>query len=259
MQLETGGATGGLVVETPFFWRARRRDCAYRLICFPHAGAGAGAFADWAAMLPPSVELVAVQLPGRQNRITEAPPQDATRLVAILVQALRPVLNGPFAFFGHSGGAILAFELAKALHARGAARAAHLFLSGQAAPGAAGGAPQLAGLPEERFAAELSALGGFAPEIASDPAVMRDLLVTLRADFRLWESHPLEPGPVLDVPITALGGCDDPRVPVTAVEAWRERTTGPFRSRFLPGGHFYFLDHWAELAGLVGTTLTETP
>lgn len=92
-----------LVVETPWIWRARRPRARQRLICFPHAGAGAGAYGEWARLLPTDIELAAVQLPGRQNRIAEDPVTEVGPLVKVLTQALRPVLDGDFAFFGHSG------------------------------------------------------------------------------------------------------------------------------------------------------------
>lgn len=106
-----------LVSETPYIWRARQPGSRHRLICFPHAGAGATTYAEWAPALPAEIELVAVQLPGRQNRIAEEPFTEVGPLVSVLTHALRPVLSGSFSFFGHSCGAALAFELAKALRA----------------------------------------------------------------------------------------------------------------------------------------------
>src|SRR5262249_24276773 len=97
-----------LLPESRYVWRAGNPDHTHRLICFPHAGAGASAFAEWAGLLQPEVELVAVQLPGRQDRIAAEPSSAAGPLVNALVHALRPVLDGAFSFFGHSGGAALA-------------------------------------------------------------------------------------------------------------------------------------------------------
>src|SRR2546423_498209 len=171
-----------LVPESPYIWRARNPGHSHRLICFPHAGAGAAAYAEWAYLLPPEIELVAVQLPGRQNRIAEEPFSDAGRLITVLTHALRPVLDRPFAFFGHSGGAALAYELAKALRRRGAvARPERLFLSARPAPDVTG-IRQLHDLPEDEFRAEVLALGGVDPEIAADEDVMSALLPLLRAD-----------------------------------------------------------------------------
>ncbi|NUT45712.1 MAG: thioesterase [Saccharothrix sp.] len=245
-----------LVAETPYVWRAPRADRRQRLICFPHAGAGATAYADWAPLLPDSVELLAVQLPGRQNRIAEAPFTEVEPLVRVLAQALRPFLDGPFAFFGHCGGAVLAYELALALRDRELSAPTHLFLSGQTAPGLAAAAPDLHGLPDDRFGAELVRLGGIEAELAADRHVMAALLPTLRADFTLWERHRMRVGAPLPSPITAMAGRADPRTPADAVEAWRDRTGARFRTRFFPGGHFYFLDAPAEVAGFLGEALT---
>ncbi|GGU45051.1 thioesterase II family protein [Streptomyces violascens] len=244
-----------LVAETPFIWRARRPGARHRLICFPHAGAGAGAYADWAELLPPEIELAAVQLPGRQNRIAEDPPAAVGPLVRVLTQALRPVMDGPFSFFGHSGGATLAFEVARALEAKGGPRPSRLFLSAQPAPGLLGEVAQLHDLTDDELAAEIVRLGGIEPEIAEDEDVMDSLLPTLRADFDLWENHRIEPGPRLATPITVLAGDDDPRAPLDTLGPWREQTDAGFDSRFYAGGHFYFLDKTAEVVAFISQTL----
>jgi|ABV56586.1 medium-chain acyl-[acyl-carrier-protein] hydrolase len=242
-----------LVPESPYLWRARRAGARRRLICFPHAGAGAAAYADWVRWLPPEVELVAVQLPGRQNRIAEEPFTEVPRMVNVLAHALRPVLDGPFAFFGHSAGAMLSYELARALHAAGRRGPDRLFLSAQPAPGRTEVRP-LHGLPEDEFLAEMVALGGIDAEIAADPDVIGSLLDVLRADFELWERHVPTPGPPLDCPITVLAGDADPRAPRAELAAWRACTTAEFTTRFFTGGHFYLVDSLAEVVGFIGST-----
>ncbi|RFS84426.1 thioesterase [Actinomadura spongiicola] len=249
--------TAELVPESPYVWRAPRPGHARRLICFPHAGAGAAAYADWVRWLPPGVELAAVQLPGRQNRIAEEPFAEVAPLVNVLVHALRPVLDGPFAFFGHSCGAALAYELAQALRSRGRRGPERLFLSAQPAPGRPG-IRRLHDLPDEEFRAEMIRLGGIAPEIAADEDVMGSLLAVLRADFALWERHRMEPGPPLDCPITVLAGTSDPRAPVETLGAWRAFTTAGFGMRRYEGGHFYFLESVADVVAFIGErTLSE--
>lgn len=260
MTVDTLGTVGtvgtvDLVAETPYIWRARRGDHRHRLICFPHAGAGAGAYAEWAALLPPEIELAAVQLPGRQNRIAEDPVTEVAPLVRVLTQALRPVMDGPFSFFGHSGGAILAFELARALRDKGGPQPSHLFLSAQSAPGQRGAIQRLHDLSDEELTAEVVRLGGIEPEIAEDEDVMDALLMTLRADFELWENHHIEPGAPLDVPITVLSGDTDPRAPLDTLGAWREQTRARFETHLYQGGHFYFLGQAAELTGYISQTL----
>lgn len=235
-----------LAPETPYIWRARRPGSTHRLVCFPHAGAGAPAYADWAALLPEGIELVAVQLPGRQNRIGEDPFTEVGPLVEVLTHALRPVLDGHYAFFGHSAGAVLAFELTRALRARGSRGPDHLFLSAQPGPGESV-VRQLHELSDEEFHAEIVALGGIDPEIIDDEDVMESMPYTLRADFTLWEPHRMTPGPPVDASITVLSGESDPRAPLDEVKGWSEFTT-----EFYPGGHFYFLESPDEVVSVIG-------
>ncbi|RAG85058.1 thioesterase [Streptacidiphilus pinicola] len=243
-----------LVPETPYIWRAKQPAATRRLVCFPHAGAGAAAYADWAALLPPQIELVAVQLPGRQNRIAEEPFTEVDVLVDVLVHALRPVLDLPCAFFGHSAGAILAFELARALRARGRKAPEQLFLSAQPAPGDSQ-VRMLHELDDLDFSTEIFALGGLDPELLEDEDVLDAMLYTLRADFTLFERHRIEPGAPLDCPITVLAGDSDPRAPLDEVRQWQEHTRGPFAAEIYHGGHFYFLDSPTEVVSRLAAAM----
>lgn len=243
-----------LIAETPFVRRARRANRKTRLFCFPHAGAGASAFAAWPALFPPEVEIVAVQLPGREDRVGEPHPASVEVAVRMVAVALRPYLQGPYAFFGHSGGALLAFELARALRKRGT-QPRHLFLSGQPAPGHHSAATQLHRLSDEDFGDALRGLDGTSDGVFGDPELMKLLLPTLRADFTLWENHRHRPGPPLSVPVTALGGDTDPRAPISGLQAWAEHTTGEFSVEVFSGGHFYLNDSEAELTTVLGSTL----
>jgi surfactin synthase thioesterase subunit len=248
----------GLAVESPYIWRARRADCRHRLICFPHSGGGAGVFAGWLDSLPPEIELTAMQLPGRQNRIHEELPTEAGPLIRSVTQALRPLLTGPrFSFFGHSCGALLAFEVARALQVRGGPTPVHLFVSGQASPEAAKQGPELHRLSEEDFRTEVLGLGGFDEEVAADDEVMEALLPVVLADFRLWERHPIAPVPRLNAPITAFTGQADHRAPLKSIEGWRAHTNAAFETRLFPGGHFYLFDSDAnvELPEFIANTL----
>jgi len=245
-----------LVPESRFVWRAHRPGHTHRLICFPHAGAGASAFAEWAKLLPEDIELVAVQLPGRQNRIGEEPFRDVGRLTTALRHALRPVLEGRYAFFGHSGGAIAAYELARALAAAGEGGPEHLFVSAQPAPDVPP-VRVLHELPDDAFRAELIALGGIDPEIAAMPEVMEMLLGLLRTDFRLWEGYrPTSPGAV-DCPVTALSPDADPRAPRDAVRGWQVFTTAGFRLRTFSGGHFYLYRSAADVVAAIRQELLD--
>ncbi|MEO6701957.1 MAG: thioesterase domain-containing protein [Jatrophihabitantaceae bacterium] len=247
-----------LTAETPYLWTARRPGHRHRLICFPHAGGGAGTFADWAKLLPAELELAAVQLPGRQDRIAEEPFTEVAPLVRVLCQALRPVLDGSVAFFGHSGGATLAFEVARALRQRGLAGPTRLFLSSEPAPGARR-VRLLHDLPDEQFRAEVLRMGGIDEEIAAEDDVMDALLPALRADFQLWERHQVGDEAPLDIPITVLGGRSDDRTPAELLLQWRPFTTAELNCQLYDGGHFYFMDQLDEVIGLISRTLLDQP
>lgn len=244
-----------LAIEAPYIRRARQPKARYRLFCFPYAGAGAASYAGWPDLLPSEVEVLAVQLPGREDRIAEQPFTEVEPLVRTLAQALRPYLRGRFAFFGHSGGALLAFELARELRQRRRAVPERLFLSAQPAPDLPLPAPAVHDLPDDDLRTELSRLGGTTRAIVEDAELMRLLLPTLRADFALCERHRFRPDQPVDIAISAFAGQDDPRAPVDTVRAWQRHTTGPFQLRVFDGGHFYFNDSVADLIRAIGTDL----
>ncbi|WP_409180701.1 thioesterase II family protein [Amycolatopsis sp. VS8301801F10] len=246
-----------LVVENLYLWRARRRGFRHRLVCFPHAGGGANAYASWVGKLPPEIELAAVQLPGRQNRIDEAPADAVDPLVHAIVESLRPVTDAPFSFFGHSSGSLLAFEVARELQARGGPSPRRLFLSAQSSPDVVREGPKLHSLPESEFRAAILSLGGFDAELAEDADAVAELLPPVLADFRLWENHRVARVPLLQMPILALTGQSDWRAPLSTVEGWRAYTTASFSSQMYPGGHFYLIDDSNDVPGFVGRTLLE--
>ncbi|MFD9889710.1 thioesterase II family protein [Amycolatopsis sp. NPDC059027] len=244
-----------LVVESPYLWRARRDEAQHRLICFPHAGGGANAYASWARRLPREIELAAVQLPGRQNRIAEDPVTAVDPLVRTLIDALRSVLNGSFSFFGHSSGSLLAFEVARELQAQGGPCPARLFVSAQSSPDVIWGGPKLHDLPEAEFRTAILSLGGFDTELIEDDEAVAELLPPVLADFRLWESHRITRAPLLEIPIVALVGQSDWRAPLATMEGWQAYTTASFATRVYPGGHFYLIDEGNDVPGFIEQTL----
>ncbi|KUF16413.1 thioesterase II family protein [Streptomyces silvensis] len=255
MRTQRPGLKGRLVPENRYLWRARRPDAEHRIICFPHAGGGANAYAHWARALPEAVELATVQLPGRQNRIGEAPATDVGRLVQEIIAELRPALSGPFSFFGHSCGSLLAFEVARALQRRGGPRPAHLFLSAQSTPDVIWAGPKLHELPEQEFHAAVLSLGGFDEEVSADQEVMDELVPVVLADFQLWERHRIARVPALDCPVTALVGASDWRAPQETMAGWSAYTSAPFTTQVFPGGHFYLTEEGNDVPGFVGRAL----
>ncbi|HEX2079482.1 MAG TPA: thioesterase domain-containing protein [Longimicrobium sp.] len=210
-----------------------------RLLCLPHAGGGASSFRGWADALPPEVEVCPVQLPGRENRVAEPAFDRVPPLVEALADAVEPLLSLPFALFGHSNGALIGFELARTLRARGRPGPAHLFASGRRAPDLPSGRPPTHHLPDAEFLAELQALGGVPAQILEHPELLAMLLPTLRADVAIHETYAFHEEPPLASPITAYGGLADPRVSREQLEGWGRHTAGPFVMRLFPGGHFY--------------------
>lgn len=219
-------------------------SAALRLFCFPYAGGASHIFRAWPQSLPPTVEVCPVNLPGRGNRLLEPPFTNLTLLVQSIAQSLLPHLSKPFAFFGHSMGAIISFELARYLRKEQSPEPVHLFVSGRRAPQALDTEPSTYNLPEAKFLAYLRRLNGTPGEILEHPELMRLMLPLLRADFELVETYSYSKDAPLNCSITALGGLKDDRVKPAQLEAWRKQTSGHFSLQMLPGGHFYL--HTAE-------------
>lgn len=210
-----------------------------RLFCLPYAGGGAGIYRGWGALLPPEIQLCAVHLPGRGNRFGEAPVARSEALVETLAADLAPYFDLPFAFFGHSMGALLGFELIRHLRDAGMPLPEHLCVSGRRAPQLPREKRNLHDLPEDEFMEELRSLDGTPEEILQHPELMELFAPILRADFQLCETYAFVPGAPLDTPISAFGGLEDPDVSRDDLLAWKEQTRGSFRLRMFPGGHFF--------------------
>nr|QEO74856.1 thioesterase [uncultured bacterium] len=211
-----------------------------RLFCFPYAGGGANIYQKWADGLPRSVEVCAVQLPGRERRMAERPLTDIRETAARIGQALAPTLSGPFAFFGHSMGAKLAYEVALDLRERLGVEPEHLFVSGCGAPHLPDEEEPTHLMPEPEFIEKLGRLNGTPREVLEHPELMQLLLPTLRADFEAVETYTTErPARPLGCPLTAYGGLQDAEVSRADLEEWRAYTAGKFVVRMLPGDHFF--------------------
>jgi medium-chain acyl-[acyl-carrier-protein] hydrolase len=212
-----------------------------RLFCFPYAGGGASVFRSWANDVPLDLELCAVQLPGREDRCGERPFTDLEALVPVLREQLRPSFDLPFAFFGHSMGALIAFELTRSL--RGSdTRPQHLVVSGRRAPHLPARKMPLHTLPDDRFQAELRSLQGTPDAVFADPELMEIATRVLRADFTLCETYSYAGGEPLDETLSVFGGMDDQETTREELEGWREHTRRFSRLRLFPGNHFFLRD-----------------
>lgn len=241
-----------LVVAQP------NQQATCRLFCFPFAGGGATLFRTWSSVLPATVELCAVQLPGREERLHETPLCTWPDLLAQLTLALAPWLDKPFAFFGHSMGAIIALALAH--HWRSQREPRQLVLSACPAPGASCLAP-LHRLADADLVAAVDARYGNIPQaMLAQPELMALFLPSLRADFMLYETyadHAATTSKVtpLSCPLTVLGGLQDHLVSRSHLMAWRTQTTGRFTIRMFPGDHFFLKSAQLSLLQTIGQLL----
>jgi len=212
-----------------------------RLFCFPYAGGAASIYRTWPQHLPADIEVCAVQLPGRENRIGERPFTNLIELVQALLPTLLPHLDKPFAFFGHSMGALIAYEVARQLQAHGR-MPTHLLISGRRAPMLPEPEALLHTLASDMaFLTELQRRYNNIPAVLFEDAELRELFVPLlRADLTLVETYPCVVQLPLPCPLVALGGTHDPRVSLAELQAWQALTHARFTLRVFPGDHFYF-------------------
>jgi medium-chain acyl-[acyl-carrier-protein] hydrolase len=217
-----------------------------RLFCFPYAGGSALVYRDWVNALPDFAELYLVQLPGRGRLMKEPPITRYKPLIAALTAALLPCLDKPFAFFGHSMGATIAFELSRRLRRERGVLPVCLFVSGSAAPHLPDRHPRTFDLPETEFIEDLRRLNGTPQEVLEHPELMEMMMPVLRADFELVQTYVYTDAPPFDCPITAFGGIQDALVPRADLEAWRGQTSAAFTLHMLPGDHFFL--HTAQHA-----------
>ncbi len=210
-----------------------------RLFCFPWAGGGTLSYRAWRETLAPLAHVVPVRLPGRESRASEPPVERMETLVALLLEAIRPYTRAPFAFFGHSMGSGLGFELARALRRAGLPLPQSLHVSGARAPQYRLNYHPVPEPAMRDFIEELRRLEGFPPSILNNPELMKLALPALLSDARLYRNYSYSVEPALAVPIVAYGGDADPNVTSEHLDAWREQTTSTFQRYEFRGGHFY--------------------
>lgn len=210
-----------------------------RLFCFPYAGGASLIYRQWPDNLPSKVEVCPVQLTGRGSRLREAPYTKVEPLVEALMQVLLPYMDKPFAFFGHSMGAIISFELARRLRRDNAPQPVHLFVSGRRAPQLSETDRITYNLPEPELLDELRRLNGTPREVLENPELMRLMLPLLRADFELVQTYEYRSEPPLEYPISVFGGLQDHEVNRESLEAWREQTNASCTVQMFPGDHFF--------------------
>jgi surfactin synthase thioesterase subunit len=211
----------------------------FRLVCFPHAGGSASYYYAMSQSLAKELEVLVVQYPGRQDRRMEGHVASIPQLAADITEALSDRDDRPLAFFGHSMGASVAFEVSRRMKAAGSDRLAQLFISGRRAPSAdEPGGVHLAS--DRELIAELQRVGVTDQRVLDDDDLRRMILATTRADYRALETYSCPPDSVVDCPITVFLGDCDPYLTVKQAAAWRAHCAGKFNIEVFPGAHFYF-------------------
>lgn len=209
-----------------------------RLYCVPHAGGGASSFRPWIGALP-GVAVCPLQPPAREARFRDAPIRDMGTMAGQIADAIQDSADGPYAVYGHSLGALSAFEAVREIRRRGAQAPVHLFVSGSPAP-------QVRDIllenvhdaSDEEVVALLRRLGGTPESLLADPALLELILPAIRADLEVKETYRYDPEPALDLPLTVLDAEEDPRACAEGTALWREQTAGPFALHTVGRGHF---------------------
>ncbi|MFG1779697.1 thioesterase II family protein [Micromonospora sp. NPDC049048] len=236
----------------------RDPDAALTLFCLPHGGGSATVYRDWRAIFPAWVDVQPVELPGRGSLLSRPAVTDMDLLVTTVARAVLPAVDRPFAVFGHSMGATVAAELTSWLCRYGHPAPGLMIASGRAAVPDLRLAAATAALPDDELLTWLLGLGGTEPAAFLDPQLTSIALRALRADLTACVGYE-KTFDRLPVPILALGGDDDPGVPVAELERWNEQTSKAFRSVVLPGGHFYYRDQMSTVARLITAELRLVP
>ena len=219
-----------------------------QLFCFPYAGVGASAFFPWVNELSATVEVLSVQLPGRESRIREKPLDELSEIVPLLADAIRTRVDRPFAFFGHSMGALLAFEVARHLQKTAFPGPVHLFASARRAPHRLDGRPQIHHLPDREFLEALrKRWQGIPAAVLHEPELLQLVMSGLRADMAVIETYTYIHGESLTCPISVYAGEDDSDIERDDLLAWRELSSGVFRLRMFPGNHFFIRNQYQRV------------
>jgi medium-chain acyl-[acyl-carrier-protein] hydrolase len=240
----------------PWFETLTRRPAArLRMFCFPYAGGGTSAYRSWSAYLPESIELVACQLPGRENRISEDFVSDITEAADILQREISPFLDRPFVFFGHSMGGTICFEVARRLLRDGqAGHLKKLLISACRPPHRRDEREYIGRLPEKEFIERLKDLDGTPEDFFKVSELMDVFIPILRADFCLAESYVHYETPPLQIPLEIYAGIDD-SISLDHMAEWRRYTTADFSLTAFGGNHFFINSHRTQLLDVMKNAL----
>ncbi|MHB1059241.1 MAG: thioesterase II family protein [Rhodanobacter sp.] len=242
-------------VKNPWFIEHARGTGGKRLFCFPYAGGNAQLFAGWAGKLPDNYDIIGVQSPGKGSRLLEPALPTTKALVAALLPSIEPMLyEGAFSFFGHSNGALTAFELACTLQARGLPLPDQLFLSASPAPWTRKFERPYSAMDDAEFRQLLGDMEGTPAEVLADDELFELVLPGLRADFIHAETYSFTWPHRLAVPVTTIHG-DQDSIDEVQIAAWQDQIAFPIRRERISGGHFFIHSHHDELTARIATQL----
>ncbi|PSB11062.1 putative thioesterase [Pleurocapsa sp. CCALA 161] len=226
-------------------------SASLRLFCFPYAGASSYSFRSWLDYLPKTIKICPIELPGRGIKIEQKPYQRIEPLVKAIALEILPYLDKPFAFFGHSMGGLVSFELARFIRRQYNLEPVHLFISGRRAPQTKNFKPPIHNLPEADFLQELRQLNGTPEEVLNNHELMELLMPILRAYFTVLETYIYSDEAPLNCPISVFGGLQDKEVSIEQLEAWQAQTCNSFDLKMLPGDHFFIHSSQSFLPELI--------
>lgn len=239
-----------------FFCTAARPSAPVRLFCLPFAGGGASAFNAWSNSFPETVELHAIQLPGRESRYNEKALTDAYETARYLADAIAAYLDRHYAVFGYSMGALIAFELIRELRRRGAPMPEQLFVAARSAPQLPATPPPLSQLPRESFLEQVRFYYQPPEQAWRNSDLIEIILPALRADISLCDRYVYRTEPPLACPIQAFAGKQDRSSPLAAVQQWRVQTTGSFGFEVFDGTHFFINSEVSRVQEIIVSRLT---
>ncbi|AEA65550.1 thioesterase II family protein [Burkholderia gladioli] len=248
-----------MTVPNPWLIRAPNPNAPLRLFCFSYAGGSAADFLPWRAALAPRIDVCPLQLPGRGARLREAPLLSPADVVEAALDAVREHLDRPFACFGHSLGALLAFEFARRCRELGLREPARLMVSGCGAPACRHDTEPLHLMDDKTLMAALRRYNGTPVQVLENPELMELVMPTLRADFELVSNYAYRRLPALDLPLSVLAGRADSHVSAEQAEAWRAETRAASELHWFDGDHFFIREHQAEVLERVASALSATP
>ena len=218
-----------------------------RLFCLPFAGGGSTSFRHWPELLPPYIELAAIEIPGRGSRLSEPCQRRINILVSQITKGIQPYLDKPYAFFGHSMGALLSFEISHTIREQLNQEPNLLFISGRGAPHMHSREKPIHVLPDDEFVEEIKKYNGTPKEVLEHEDLMDILTPILKADFEVCETYTYSEKQPLNCPITAFGGLQDASTSREQLQAWQDYTNGLFNLRMFMGDHFYLINTASEL------------